>query len=127
MEQFDHRSISAPPDRSRVWVPCAIAVVAVTVGGIVLLGFRVVNRGPEPAGQNWWLVTWFCVGLAYSTVGAALVAKSSRRKLGMCFLVVGGSALVSALATEYRSLGSSEDPSAIPGVRRGLDVGASAR
>ncbi len=27
MEQFDHRSRSAPPDRSRVWIPCAIAVV----------------------------------------------------------------------------------------------------
>ena len=89
MEQFDHRSRSAPPDRSRVWVPCAIAFVAVTAGGIVLLGLRVANHGPEPAGQNWWLVTWFCVGLAYSVVGAALVARSSRRNLGVCFLVVG--------------------------------------
>ena len=108
MEQFDHRSKSAPPDRSHVWVPCAIAVVAVTAGGIVLLGFRVANRGPEPAGQNWWLVTWFCVGLTYSVVGAALVARSSRRRLGVCFLIVGASAVVSTLATQYRSLGSSE-------------------
>ena len=108
MEQFGHRSKSAPPDRSRVWVPCSIAVVAVTAGGIVLLGFRVANRGPEPAGQNWWLVTWFCVGLTFSVVGAALVARSSRRNLGVCFLVVGGSAIVSAIATQYRGYGSTE-------------------
>ena len=114
---------SAPPARSRVWVPCAIAVVAVTAGGIVLLGFRVANEGPEPAGQNWWLVTWFCVGLTYSVVGAALVARSSRRRLGVCFLIVGASAVASALATEYRSLGSGRS-SAVPGVRRGLMLAA---
>ncbi|HEX4980875.1 MAG TPA: ATP-binding protein [Ilumatobacteraceae bacterium] len=102
MEQFDHGSRSAPPDRSRVWVPCAIAVISVTAGGIVLLGFRVTNRGQEPAGQNWWLVTWFCVGLTYSVVGAALVARSSRRNLGVGFLVVAGSAIVCAVATQYR-------------------------
>ena len=104
MEQFDHRSISMPTNRSRVWLPCAIAVVAVTAGGLMLLGLRVANQGREPAGQNWWLVTWFCVGLTYSVVGAALVARSSRRRLGVCFLVVGASAVVSALAIEYRSL-----------------------
>jgi signal transduction histidine kinase len=98
-----------PTNRSRVWLPCAIAVVAVTAGGLMLLGFRIANHGREPAGQNWWLVTWFCVGLTYSVVGAALVARSSRRRLGVCFLVVGASAVVSALAIEYRSLGSSTD------------------
>jgi two-component system NarL family sensor kinase len=108
MEQLDHRSKVSPPDRNRVWVPCAIAVVVVTAGGIVLLGFRVANGGPEPAGQNWWLVTWFCVGLTYSVVGAALVARSPRRNLGVCFLVVGASAIVSAIATEYRAYGSTE-------------------
>ncbi|MGH9133280.1 MAG: hypothetical protein ACRDZZ_05030 [Ilumatobacteraceae bacterium] len=101
MEQFDQGSIPAPPGRSRVWLPCAIAVVLVTAGGIVLVGFRIANRGPEPAGKNWWLVTWFCVGLAYSVVGAALVARSSRRILGLLFLVVGGSAIGSALSTQY--------------------------
>ncbi|HWM20367.1 MAG TPA: ATP-binding protein [Ilumatobacteraceae bacterium] len=109
MEQFDHRSTSMPADRSRVWVPCAAAVVAVTAGGIVLLGFRVANRGVEPAGQNWWLVTWFCVALAYTVVGTALVVRSSRRNLGVCFLVVGGAAVVTAIATQYRGYGSTED------------------
>ncbi len=52
MEQFDHRSRSAPPDRSRVWVPCAIAVVAVTAGGIVLLGLRVANHGRGAGGSE---------------------------------------------------------------------------
>jgi hypothetical protein len=108
MEQFDHRSISAPPDRSRVWVPCAIAFVAVIAGWIVLLGLRVANHGPEPADQNWWLVAWFCVGLGYTVVGTALVARSSRRTLGVYFLVVGGLAVVSALATQYRGYGITE-------------------
>ncbi len=108
MEQFDHRSKVTPTDRSRVWVACSIAVVAVTAGGIVLLGFRVANEGPEPAGQNWWFVTWFCVGLAYSVVGAALVARSSRRRLGAYFLIVGGSAVVTAISTQYRGYGSTE-------------------
>jgi hypothetical protein len=108
MEQFDRRSTTAPPGRSRVWIPCTIALVVVTAVGIVLLGFRVSNRGPEPEGRNWWLVTWFIVGLAYSVVGAALVARSSRRHLGLCFLVVGGSAAMSALATQYQGYGSSD-------------------
>jgi signal transduction histidine kinase len=108
MEQFDDGSKVSPAGHRRVWVSCAIAVVIVTAGGVVLLGFRVANRGPEPAGQNWWLVTWFCVGLTYSVVGAALVARSSRRRLGVYFLIVGGSAVVSAIATEYRTYGSTE-------------------
>ena len=108
--------------------PCSIAVVAVTAGGIVLLGFRVANEGAEPAGQNWWFVTWFCVGLAYSVVGAALVARSSRRRLGAYFLVVGGSAVVSAISTQYRGYGSTEGRAMqVPGVRRSVDVGAPAR
>ena len=62
------------------------------------------TRVAEPAGQNWWFVTWFCVGLAYSVVGAALVARSSRRRLGTYFLVVGGSAVVTAISTRVPPL-----------------------
>jgi signal transduction histidine kinase len=101
MEQADHGSKMTPPNRTRVWVPCAAAVVVVTAGGIVLLAFRVANRGEEPAGQNWWLVAWFAVGFTYSVVGAALVARSSRRHLGVYFLIVGGAALATALSTQY--------------------------
>ena len=80
-----------------------------TAAGIVLLGFRVANDGEEPAGLNWWFVTWFCVGLAYSAVGAALVARSSRRRLGAYFLIVGGLAVVTAISNEYLHFGSTED------------------
>ena len=109
MEQFDHGSKTSPTERSRVWLACSIAVVAVTAAGIVLLGFRVANDGEEPAGLNWWFVTWFCVGLAYSAVGAALVARSSRRRLGAYFLIVGGLAVVTAISNEYLHFGSTED------------------
>ena len=104
MEQFDHGSKTSPTERSRVWFACSIAVVAVTAAGIVLLGFRMANDGEEPAGLNWWFVTWFCVGLAYSVVGAALVARSSRRRLGVYFLIVGGLAVVTAISTRVPPL-----------------------
>ena len=52
MEQFDHGSTTSPTERSRVWVACSIAVVGVTAGGIVLLGLRMANDGPEPAGRT---------------------------------------------------------------------------
>jgi signal transduction histidine kinase len=108
MEQADHRSKKTPPNRTRVWIPCAIAVVVVTAGGIVLLGFRVANRGPEPAGENWWLVALFAAGFSYSVVGAALVTRSSRRRLGVYFLAVGGAAVGSALSIQY-SYGATEN------------------
>jgi signal transduction histidine kinase len=108
MEQFDRRSKTTPFARRRVGVWCALAIVVVTVGGVALLGLRIANDGPEPDDQNWWLLTWFVVALTYSAVGAALVVRSSRRHLGRCFLVVGGAALVTALATQYLGYGSTE-------------------
>ena len=120
MEQFDHGSKTSPTDRSRVWLACSIAVAAVTAGGIVLLGFRVANEGEEPPGLNWWFVTWFCVGLAYSVVGAAL----ERGRL----VATGALAVLVAAASPFLGFGVGDQSmsSLTPTFFRGwsVDIGA---
>jgi signal transduction histidine kinase len=104
MDQSDDRSSTrpAPTNVWRAWVAGAATVVAVGAGCAVVLGLRVANDGPEPDGQNWWLVTWLAAGLAYSLAAVVLVARPGRRFLGACFLLVGASSLTVALAVQYR-------------------------
>ena len=100
---------------ARLWVIAALAV-GVVVAGIVL-GLRVANAGAEPEGQNWWLVAQLVIGLAYLPAGALLASRPDHRRLGVLFLVVGLTALLNALATQY--LGYAEahgDPVAWPGL-----------
>jgi signal transduction histidine kinase len=104
MDQPDDRSSKRPAPTS-VWWPRlagALTVVAVGVAGAVVIGLRVANDGPEPEGQNWWLVTWFATGLAYSLAAVVLVVRPGRRFLGACFLLVGASSVTVALAVQYR-------------------------
>ena len=65
------------------------------------VALRVANRGDEPEGMNWWLVTWIVVGLAYTVAGTALLTRRGRRLLGGCFVVVGLAAMIMAVATQY--------------------------
>lgn len=93
--------LHAAPAVSRASV---IAVVVtgsvVTLGGVAVIAMRVANRGAEPEGQNWWIVAWFVVGLAYSSAGTAMLVRSSRRRLGGCFVVVGAAGLVTTIGTQ---------------------------
>ena len=99
----DHSSTrSAPTSPWWARIAGATTVVAVGVACAVVLGLRVANDGPEPEGQNWWLVTWSATGLAYSLAAVVLVARPSRRFLGACFFLVGASSLTVALAVQYR-------------------------
>ena len=83
MEQFDHRSkIVAHRTQSRLGAVCHRRRRRDGRPGSCCSGSGWPTTAQEPAGLNWWFVTWFCVGLAYSAVGAALVARSSRRRLG---------------------------------------------
>jgi signal transduction histidine kinase len=104
MDQPGDRSSVLPAPTSLWWARAAGAATAVAVGvaGAVVIGLRVANDGPEPGGQNWWLVTWLAAGLAYSLAGAMLAARRGRRFLGACFLIVGASSVVVALAVQYR-------------------------
>ena len=70
----------------------------------VVVAMRIANGGPEPEGQNWWLVAWFVVGLAYAVAGTALLTRPGRRLLGGCFVVVGVAATIMAVATQYERL-----------------------
>ena len=83
-------------------IAVVVTALVVTLGGVVVIALRVANRGDEPEGQNWWIVAWFVVSVAYSSAGAAMLARSARRRLGMCFVVVGAAALVTTVGTQYR-------------------------
>ena len=84
----------------RIGIAAALALV-VAAGSFVLI-LRASNPGPEPQGQNWWLMCWLTMAAAYGAAGVALLAALSRRMLAVCFLVVGGAALVTAVAVQYR-------------------------
>ena len=110
MDDFDERPASpaAPPVDVPALLACAAVGALVALGGAVVVALRVANRGDEPEGMNWWLVTWIVVGLAYTVAGTALLTRRGRRLLGGCFVVVGLAAMIMAVATQYR--GYADDP-----------------
>lgn len=100
MDDFDERP--APPVDVPALLACVAAAGLVVLGGGVVVALRIANGGPEPEGQNWWLVTWFVVSLAYAVAGTALLTRPGRRLLGGCFVVVGAAATIMAIATQYQ-------------------------
>ena len=100
----DHGTRLSPP--ARPWVIAAFVVAVVAAAAVV--GLRLANAGAEPEGQNWWLVAHLVVGLAYLPAGAALATQSERRLIGILFLVVGTTALLTALSTQYLAYATEE-------------------
>jgi signal transduction histidine kinase len=84
--------------RARVGLALGVALVI----AVAVLALRVTNAGDEPEGENWWLVAGLVLGFAYLPAGAALTGRRDRRLLGALFLIVGVTALLDALATQYR-------------------------
>jgi signal transduction histidine kinase len=87
--------------RGRPWLPSGVALLAAAAGGVAILVLRARNGVGEPEDLNWWLVAWVVVAAAYGAAGAGLVTSRHLRVLGLLFLVVGGSALLAALSTQY--------------------------
>ena len=99
---MDH--LVAQPGRAplrRGTVACVVMATVVMAAGIAVVALRIANPDAEPPARNWWLVAWFIVGLSYSVTGTALLAWSARRALGAAFIVVGLSATLAAVATQY--------------------------
>jgi hypothetical protein len=82
-------------------------VVIAAVWGLIAAGLTYVLRlradisGPELAGPNWWLVCWFVMAAAYGTAGAALLFWPARRRLGIWFLVIAATALLTSVSVQY--------------------------
>jgi signal transduction histidine kinase len=94
-------AVAVPERRRSAWVaPLAAVAVVLFVAGAVI-GLRVANRGAEPEGQNWWLVSELVLALAYLPAGVVLAAWPRRRRLGLLFAVVGACALLAAWSTQY--------------------------
>ncbi len=102
MGDFDDRPAPvAPSSDVRALVACVVAAALVVASGCLVVAMRIVNGGTEPEGQNWWLVAWFVLGLAYTVAGTALLTRPGRRLLGGCFVVVGVAATMMAIVTQY--------------------------
>jgi signal transduction histidine kinase len=103
MDQPDDRSATRRPwaGLGPAWAAGAASALVVATGAVVV-GLRAANQGPEPEGQNWWLVAWLLTGLAYSLAGVLLVSRPGRRFLGGALAVVGVSSMIVALALQYR-------------------------
>jgi signal transduction histidine kinase len=108
MEQFVEPSMTSTLSGYRARMLCAAVAALVIATGGVLVALRLANSGAEPDGQNWWLVAWFVVAMAYSVAGTALLLIPTRRTLGGLFVVVGAAAVVSAVATQYLAFEASE-------------------
>ncbi|HEY8094043.1 MAG TPA: hypothetical protein VID93_09665, partial [Acidimicrobiales bacterium] len=97
----DHQARALGPRSGAARWAVGVALGLVVLVTAIVLGLRLDNAGNEPEGQNWWLVSELILGLAYLPTGALLVARRDRRRLGTWFMVVGATALASALATQY--------------------------
>ncbi len=83
-------------------VACALAAAVVVVAVAWVLWLRADNPGAEPEGENWWLVTWFVVALAYAVTGTALLAAgATHRPVGAAFVVIGAVAGLTAVSIQY--------------------------
>src|SRR4051794_21160855 len=87
----------------RVGPNAAVAVAVLGCAGAVaiVLVLRVVNRGMEPVGQNWWLAVELMLGCAYLPVGVWLLSRHKAPAPALYFVVVGVSQLVAAVCTEF--------------------------
>jgi signal transduction histidine kinase len=80
----------------------AASVLVAVAGACAVLVLRMITRGFEPEGRNWWIVVDTLLGLAYLPLGTALAVRG-RYALGAAFSVVGVCALSSALAAEWHA------------------------
>jgi two-component system NarL family sensor kinase len=101
MEQLDERRDAAGPSPVLARLACVAVGLAVVAAAAVVVALRVTNGGPEPEGQNWWLVAWLVVGLADAVTGVALLSRPRRRLLGTAFVVVGAAAALTAVSIQY--------------------------
>ena len=84
--------------KRRIAVALSLAVVAAGVAFVLTLR----ANGAAPQGQNWWLVCWLTMAAGYGSAGAALIWWPARRRVAICFLVIAASALLTAIAVQYR-------------------------
>jgi len=80
-------------------VTALAAVIAGAAIGIVI-GLRLANDEQTPGWQMGWIVAWLALGVVDAIIGATLVTRYGHRRLGGCLIVVGGAALVLAVATQ---------------------------
>lgn len=100
-DAFVHeRATGRSPAHKRDVVACVAAVVVVAGAAALVVALRIANAGPEPEGQNWWLVTWLVVGLAALITGTGLASRAASRALGLAFVVVGLAATLSAVSIQ---------------------------
>src|SRR3954454_2210786 len=82
-----------------------VTALAGVLGGAaigIVTGLRLANDDHTPGWQMWWIVAWLAVGVVDTVIGATLVMRYGHRRLGGCLLVVGGAALVLAVATQAK-------------------------
>ena len=77
----------------------AAALVGVVAAGAVI-SLRFGADGDLPAGESTWVLAWLAVGVGNLVAGSALTARYGYRRLGVCVVVVGVTALVLAISTE---------------------------
>ena len=122
------RSCRHAPRAERVAALATAAVVGRGGVGAAVIGLRAANDGPEPEGQNWWLVAWLVTALAYSLAGVLLLCRPGRRLLGAELFLVGASSVIVALAVQYRGYEQSvPGPPPLAGAGRRRHVGSTAR
>lgn len=102
MGRLDGRSSTLTASDAVVRAASATAVIVVGGSCAAVVAWRAANHDPEPEGQNWWLVTWFVAGLAYSLAGVLLATRPERRLLGAAFVLVGSASVIVAVSVQYR-------------------------
>src|SRR5690349_3001477 len=90
-------------------VAALAAVIAGAAGGSGMR-LRLATEDHPPGWEMWWIVAWLAVGVVDVVIGATLVTRYGHRRLGGCLIVVGGAALVVAVATQahYATLSNPE-------------------
>ncbi len=103
MGQRDERPGAGGPPPIAARVACVGAAAVVVAAAAFFVWLRIDNDGAEPAGENWWFVTIFVVGMSYGVAGAALLFATRRRhrSVGAVFVVIAGGAVTTAISIQY--------------------------
>ena len=102
MSEERARVPATPAGRVTSLVATALAAV---IGGAaigIVIGLRLANEHHTPDKETWWIVAWLVIGVIDAVIGAALVTRYGHRRLGGCLIVIGGAALVLAVATQAK-------------------------
>jgi len=110
MSEERARGPATPAGRAISLGVTALAAVIAGAGIGIVIGLRLANEDHTPAWDMWWIVAWLAVGVVDVVIGATLVTRYGHRRLGGCLIVVGGAALVVAVATQasYATLSNPE-------------------